>query len=155
VFPVRYELAFYIPEDILHCHRRGNLRSYKVRFRPQNGAKGFVCLLDGAVKLLCKTAWRQNSRNAFGRCGQQLFLASDYILHRNKTLTQPFFFYHLIICYLSSILSSWLQAQRSRVPFQGVPNFLVAVGPVRAPLSLVRLNEELFEKNISGSVLEN
>jgi hypothetical protein len=29
VSPVRYELGFYIPEDdILHSHRRGNLRSY-------------------------------------------------------------------------------------------------------------------------------
>jgi hypothetical protein len=30
VFPVRYELGFYIPEDgVLHSHRRENLRSYK------------------------------------------------------------------------------------------------------------------------------
>jgi hypothetical protein len=29
VSPVKYELGFYIPEDdILHSHRRGNLRSY-------------------------------------------------------------------------------------------------------------------------------
>jgi hypothetical protein len=29
VFPVRYELGFYIPEDdILHSHRRENLKSY-------------------------------------------------------------------------------------------------------------------------------
>jgi hypothetical protein len=29
VFPVRYELGFYIPEDnILHSHRRVNLKSY-------------------------------------------------------------------------------------------------------------------------------
>jgi hypothetical protein len=33
VFPVRYELGFYIPEDgILHSHRRENLRSYIVLF---------------------------------------------------------------------------------------------------------------------------
>jgi hypothetical protein len=31
VSPVRYELGFYIPEyDILHSHRRENLRSYIV-----------------------------------------------------------------------------------------------------------------------------
>jgi hypothetical protein len=31
VFPVRYELGFYIPEDdILHSHRRENVRSYIV-----------------------------------------------------------------------------------------------------------------------------
>jgi hypothetical protein len=29
MFPVRYELDFYIPEDdILHSHRRENLKSY-------------------------------------------------------------------------------------------------------------------------------
>jgi hypothetical protein len=29
VYPVRYELSFYIPEeDFLHSHRRENLRSY-------------------------------------------------------------------------------------------------------------------------------
>jgi hypothetical protein len=29
VFPVRYELGFYIPEDgILHSHRSGNFKSY-------------------------------------------------------------------------------------------------------------------------------
>jgi hypothetical protein len=28
VSPVRYELFFYIPEDILHCHRHENLKSY-------------------------------------------------------------------------------------------------------------------------------
>jgi hypothetical protein len=26
--PVKYELGFYIPEDILHSRRRGNLKSY-------------------------------------------------------------------------------------------------------------------------------
>jgi hypothetical protein len=28
VSPVKYELGFYIPEDILHSHRRGNFKSY-------------------------------------------------------------------------------------------------------------------------------
>jgi hypothetical protein len=33
VFPVKYELGFYIPEDgILHSHRRENLKSYTVLF---------------------------------------------------------------------------------------------------------------------------
>jgi hypothetical protein len=32
VFPVKYELEFYIPEDaILHSHRRENLKSYDAR----------------------------------------------------------------------------------------------------------------------------
>jgi hypothetical protein len=31
VFPVRYELGFYVPEDdILHCHSRENLESYTI-----------------------------------------------------------------------------------------------------------------------------
>jgi hypothetical protein len=30
VFPVKYELGFYVPEDdILHSHRRENLKSYR------------------------------------------------------------------------------------------------------------------------------
>jgi hypothetical protein len=28
VSPVRYELSFYIPEEILHSHRREGLKSY-------------------------------------------------------------------------------------------------------------------------------
>jgi hypothetical protein len=28
VSPVKYKLGFYIPEDILHSHRRENLKSY-------------------------------------------------------------------------------------------------------------------------------
>jgi hypothetical protein len=33
MFPVRYRLGFYIPEDeILHSHRREKLRSYMVAF---------------------------------------------------------------------------------------------------------------------------
>jgi hypothetical protein len=32
VLPVKYELGFYIPEDdILHSHRRENLKSYSVK----------------------------------------------------------------------------------------------------------------------------
>jgi hypothetical protein len=29
VFPVKYELGFYIPDDILHGHGRENLKSYR------------------------------------------------------------------------------------------------------------------------------
>jgi hypothetical protein len=33
VSPVKYEMAFYIPDDdILHSHRRVNLKLYRVRF---------------------------------------------------------------------------------------------------------------------------
>jgi hypothetical protein len=48
VFPVKYELRFYIPEDnILHSHRRENLTSYKyyVNFRLVD--IGYRQLLDG------------------------------------------------------------------------------------------------------------
>jgi hypothetical protein len=32
MFPVKYKLGFYIPEgDILHSHRRENLKSYRVK----------------------------------------------------------------------------------------------------------------------------
>jgi hypothetical protein len=33
VSAVKYELGFYIPEDILHSHRRENLKSYNVSLR--------------------------------------------------------------------------------------------------------------------------
>jgi hypothetical protein len=33
VFPVRYELGFYNPEDILHIHRREILKSYMNRIK--------------------------------------------------------------------------------------------------------------------------
>jgi hypothetical protein len=34
LFPVKYKLGFYIPEDyILHSHRRENLKSYKNTLR--------------------------------------------------------------------------------------------------------------------------
>jgi hypothetical protein len=37
--PVKYELGFYIPkDDILHSHRRENLKSYKDLFLSQNGS---------------------------------------------------------------------------------------------------------------------
>jgi hypothetical protein len=31
VSPVKYKLGFYIPEDILHSHRRENLKSYSIK----------------------------------------------------------------------------------------------------------------------------
>jgi hypothetical protein len=41
VSPVRYELGFYIPEDVvLHSHRRKNLKSYIFRARVLNVAHG-------------------------------------------------------------------------------------------------------------------
>jgi hypothetical protein len=52
----------------------------------------------------------------------------------------------------SSGQSSWLQIQRSRVRFPALTDFLRSK---RDPLSLVRTNEELFERKSSGSGLEN
>jgi hypothetical protein len=38
VFPLRHELGFYTPEDdILHSHRRKNLKSYKGFYIPEDG----------------------------------------------------------------------------------------------------------------------
>jgi hypothetical protein len=51
--------------------------------------------------------------------------------------------------------SSWLQAQRFRVRFSLLPDFLSSMGLERCPLGLVRINEELLERKSSGSGLEN
>jgi hypothetical protein len=37
---VRYELDFYIPEDILHSDRRENLKSYYGNMAISTGSKG-------------------------------------------------------------------------------------------------------------------
>jgi hypothetical protein len=55
----------------------------------------------------------------------------------------------------SSGQSSWLHTHRSRVRSRRYQIFRVAVGLERGPLSLVRINEELLERKISGSRLEN
>jgi hypothetical protein len=52
MFPVRYELGFYIPEDgILHTHRRENLKSYRdyLRNSMQTGSEAHpvYCLRSG------------------------------------------------------------------------------------------------------------
>jgi hypothetical protein len=45
VFPVRYEQSFYIPEDgILHSHRSGNLKFYKVKLSPSQAVKAHTCV---------------------------------------------------------------------------------------------------------------
>jgi hypothetical protein len=46
VFPVRYELSFYIPEvGILHSHRRENIKSYTdILFDPQLVNALFECV---------------------------------------------------------------------------------------------------------------
>jgi hypothetical protein len=64
VSPVKYELGFYIPEDdILHSHRRENLKSYKSvcpdasdrDFRTSSGVKDTVFWGCDAVWLLLRT----------------------------------------------------------------------------------------------------
>jgi hypothetical protein len=43
--PVRYELGFYIPEDdILHCHRRENLKPYTNVTKRLALSQGHKCL---------------------------------------------------------------------------------------------------------------
>jgi hypothetical protein len=54
----------------------------------------------------------------------------------------------------SSGQNFWLQIQRSRVRFPAPTDFK-AVGLEQCPLSLVRITEELLERKISGSGLEN
>jgi hypothetical protein len=50
---------------------------------------------------------------------------------------------------------SWLLTHWSRVLFPALPDFLSSNGSGRGPLSLVRINEELLEKESNGSGLEN
>jgi hypothetical protein len=47
--------------------------------------------------------------------------------------------------------SAWLQTKRSRVRFPALPHFSEAVVVERGPLSLVRINEELLERQEAGS----
>jgi hypothetical protein len=61
---VRYELAFYIPEDgILHCHRRENLKSY-------------VALTGLALY------WRRNVFHVRYELGS--YISEDGILHSHR-----------------------------------------------------------------------
>jgi hypothetical protein len=69
-----------------------------------------------------------------------------YIFNANKDHRPPLW---------SSGQSSWLQIQRSRVPFLALPDFLRRVGLERGPLSLVRITEELLEWKSNGSGQEN
>jgi hypothetical protein len=66
VFPVKYELGFYIPEDgILHIHRRERLRSYMgdalCEFRhiayPDRGSSTLVPISAGTVPKYTGTAF--------------------------------------------------------------------------------------------------
>jgi hypothetical protein len=50
----------------------------------------------------------------------------------------------------SSHESSWLQTKRSRVQSRRYRNFRKILGLERGPLSLVRINEKLLGRKISG-----
>jgi hypothetical protein len=71
--------------------------------------------------------------------------------------------YRIYICYVeesrlplwSSCQSSWLQIQRSGFDSRRYQICWELVGPERSPLSFVSTTEELLERKISGSCLEN
>jgi hypothetical protein len=52
----------------------------------------------------------------------------------------------------SSGQSSWLQTQKFRVQFRELQDFLVAEDLQRGPLSLVRINEELLEREVAAPI---
>jgi hypothetical protein len=55
VSSVRYELGVYIPEDIFHIHRRGNLKSYIspiTSVSPANYHSATCCILKHLLELL-------------------------------------------------------------------------------------------------------
>jgi hypothetical protein len=52
----------------------------------------------------------------------------------------------------SSCESSWLPRQRSPVRFRELPDFLSSSESGTGPLSLVRINEGLFEKQVAAPI---
>jgi hypothetical protein len=55
----------------------------------------------------------------------------------------------------SSGQSSWLQIQKTEFGSRRYQNFWEVIGLERGPLSLVSTSEKLFERESSGSGLEN
>jgi hypothetical protein len=77
VSPVKYELGFYIPEeDILHSHRRENLKSYDSYFRSN----------EMRASWFCKLLTRIYSRNCFvwGLCPQSAMRKRTDIVWNGK-----------------------------------------------------------------------
>jgi hypothetical protein len=72
-----------------------------------------------------------------------------------QLLNARFTFMKLGMPLWSSGQGSWLQNQRFWVRFQALQIFCIAVGLERGPFSLMKINEELFERKGSGSGLEN
>jgi hypothetical protein len=66
VFPVRYELRFYIPEDgIIHSHCRDDLKSYKSAvYNVQNCARHTVFTLKPTVEVLLTTNGKESAAEA-------------------------------------------------------------------------------------------
>jgi hypothetical protein len=66
VFPVKYELGFYIPEDgILHSHCRENLKSYIYRIlpRPKRNVLYLIMACRGLTSLLSNCYLRKAGRS--------------------------------------------------------------------------------------------
>jgi hypothetical protein len=52
VSPVKYVLGFYIPEDdILHSHRRENLKSYMFKIKSYGTSVYHCCLMDSELRI--------------------------------------------------------------------------------------------------------
>jgi hypothetical protein len=59
VSPVKYELGFYIPEDdILHSHRREDLKSYKLEYKVE--VSDSMCMLTAANIDFCIGTFQYN-----------------------------------------------------------------------------------------------
>jgi hypothetical protein len=131
VSPVRYELWLYIPEDdILHSHRRENLKSY-----------------------IITSCWQQLDLHASYNDTFHILVSGSEISNLALFVTSSKTFQ------LSSLWSSGQNFLATNRKIPGLISddttiFCCVVGPKPGPLSLVRIIEELLEGNNSGSGIE-
>jgi hypothetical protein len=94
VSPVKYELGFYIPEDdILHSHRRENLKSYRRRvcFR---AVRCSATRVGKAERVVCVVLWW--SAVVDSSYGMQRISLPEGITYHNITPLRFLFVYTLI-----------------------------------------------------------
>jgi hypothetical protein len=80
-------------------------------------------------------------------CLGNMFMRVNFIEHKEFYIVE----YNIRQPLWSNGQSSWLQIQRSGVPFPALPDFLRSSGSGTGPLSLVSITEELLEPKSSGS----